>query len=580
MNEPGDLTISAVQDFRTARRKATFERILSRLQGRSPELLSYDEVREKLHAVETPRRELRDIPLESIVGSLGRYNDFTRSFLPISESSRERWARVKGVSESAIGFPPIDVYQIGEAYFVKDGNHRVSVARLSGADTIQAYVTRVQSDVELTPQDQPEDLILKAEYADFLEHTRLHELRPQAELTVTVPGEYARLEEHIGVHRYYMGLERRRPVSMADGAAHWYDRVYLPVVEVIRQRGVLRDFPQRTEADLYLWISEHRAALESEFGVAVETHEAARDLAQRFSPRAGRLASRLRQRLADLLTPDELTRGPEPGHWRLERVEARPADRLFPEILVALSGGETSWVALEQALIVAQREGSSVHGLRVQPRASDVQSEAARQLQERFRARLEQAGVPGELRITTGRIARRLCEYARWTDLLALKLDHPPAPGPLRRLGSGFRTLLRNCSRPALVVPRAPAAMEHGLLAFDGSEASTEALYVAAYLAERWGMQLEVVTVAGDGRLRPAELLDTAREYLGRYGVPAVTSVLSGPPARAILAHARQSGADLILLGGFGGSPMLEVVVGSTVEELLRMSSLPLLICR
>jgi hypothetical protein len=201
MNEPGDLTFSAVQDFRTARRRATFERILSRLSGRSPDLLSYEEVRRKLHAIETPRHELREIPLSSIVGSLGRYNDFTRSFLPISESSRDRWARVKGVSESASGFPPIEVYQIGEAYFVKDGNHRVSVARQADARTIQAYVTEVHSDVPLTPDIQPDDLILKAEYADFLDHTHLNDLRPDADLTVTVPGEYGRLEEHIRVHR-------------------------------------------------------------------------------------------------------------------------------------------------------------------------------------------------------------------------------------------------------------------------------------------------------------------------------------------------------------------------------------------
>lgn len=579
MNEPGDLTFSAVQDFRTARRRATFERILSRLSGRSPDLLSYEEVRRKLHAIETPRYELREIPLSSIVGSLGRYNDFTRSFLPISDSSRERWARVKGVSESATGFPPIDVYQIGEAYFVKDGNHRVSVARQAGAKTIQAYVTEVRSDVSLTPEIQPEDLILKAEYADFLDHTHLNELRPDADLAVTVPGEYARLEEHIRVHRYFMGLNQQREISMGEAVAHWYDHIYLPVVEVIRERGLLRDFPQRTETDLYLWISEHRAALESEFGPHVETHEAALDLAQRFSPRARRFVARLRERLADILTPDELSRGPGPGHWRLERVEERPIDRLFPEILVALSGSESSWQALNQALIVARHEGSAIHGLRVIPRGSKSKSERNRQLNERFQARLRAEGIPGELRLASGRIARRLCEYARWTDLVTLKLDHPPSPSPLRRLSSGFRTLLRNCSRPALVVPDQASPMQHGLLAFDGSDHALEALYVAAYLGEHWGMKLEVVTVAEEG-VNPEQTLDQAREYLGKHGVASVTYALRGPVERALLSHARESGADLILVGGFGSSPVLEAVVGSTVEGLLRQSKIPLLICR
>jgi nucleotide-binding universal stress UspA family protein len=579
MNEPGELTSSAVQDFRTARRKATFERIFSRLSGRSPDLLSYEQVRQQLHAVETPRQELREIPLDSIVGSLGRYNDFTRSFLPISESSRERWARVKGVSESATGFPPIEVYQIGEAYFVKDGNHRVSVARESGSHSIQAYVTRVQSDVPLTPDVQPDDLILKAEYADFLSQTHLNELRPGADLAVTVPGEYTRLEEHIRVHRYFMGLEQRREISMAEAVAHWYDRVYLPVVEVIRERGVLRDFSQRTETDLYLWISEHRAALESEFGLRVEMHEAARDLAQRFSPRAARFAVRLRERLADILTPDELTSGPDPGHWRLERVEPRPADKLFPEITVAMSGSESSWLALEQALIVARYEGSAVHGLRVISRAGEAQGERTRRLRQRFETRLQTEGVHGELRLSTGRISRRLCEYSRWTDLVTLKLDHPPAPGPLRRLSSGFRTLLRNCSRPALVVPDQPSPMRRGLLAFDGSERAWEALYIAAYLAGRWGMALEIVTVHEEG-VSPDEVLGLAGEYLAKHGLAVTTTELHGPVVRAILGYARESSADLILLGGFSSSPVLEVVVGSTVEGLLRESRIPLLICR
>ena len=579
MIEPGDLTSSAVQDFRTARRKATFERILSRLSGRSPDLLSYEQVRQQLHAVETPRQELREIPLTSIVGSLGRYNDFTRSFLPIYESSRERWARVKGVSESAVGFPPIEVYQIGEAYFVKDGNHRVSVARQADAETIQAYVTEVQSDVPLTADIQPEGLILKAEYADFLEHTHLNVLRPGADLTVTVAGEYNRLEEHIRVHRYFMGLDQKREIGKDEAVIHWYDHVYLPVVEIIRERGVLRDFPQRTETDLYLWVSEHRAALESEFGLQIDTHEAALDLVQRFSPRAGRFVSRLRERLADILTPDELTSGPEPGHWRLERVIPRPVDRLFPEILVAMSGSESSWRALDQALIVARHEGSSIHGLRVVPRAGGTQPERLRKLQDRFRSRLQAEGVPGELRLTSGRIARQLCEYARWTDLVTLKLDHPPAPGPLQRLGSGFRTILRNCSRPVLVVPDGPKLMQHGLLAFDGSDRAWEALYVAAYLTERWGMALEIATVAENG-MDPDAILDSAREYLGKHGAAVTTAPLHGPAVRTILDHARGIGADLILLGGFGGSPVLEAVIGSTVEGLLRESEIPLLICR
>lgn len=579
MNQPGEISASALADFNEARRKASFESILSRFSGRSPDLLSYDDVRRKLHAVESPHQVLREIPLESIIGSLGRYNDFTRSFLPKLESSGQRWALVKSVSDGQAGHQPIEVYQIGEAYFVKDGNHRVSVARQSGAETIQAYVTPVETDIPLSPDVQPDDLILKAEYADFLEQTHLLNRRPGADLTLTVPGEYARLEEHIRVHRYFMGLEQGRAIPYAEAVSHWFDQIYLPLVDVIRGRGVLRDFPARTEADLYLWVSEHRAALEDEFGPHIDTSEAAQDLAQRFSPRLQRLAERVREHVLDALTPDELARGPGPGRWRLERVEARPSDRLFPEILVAVSGSESNWLALEQALLVARHEGSAVHGLRVVARRGELESERTSRIEKRFRERLEAQGVRGEMRVTRGRISRRLCEYARWTDLVILKLDHPPGASLLPRLGSGFRTLLRNCSRPALVVPGHPSSMQHGLLAYDGSDRATEALYVAAYLAGCWGMSLDVVSVA-EGDLDRSAPLERALQYLRKQGLEASGTLLSGTAASAILNHAQACSADLILLGGYGSSPVVEAVVGSTVEGVLRSSTVPLLICR
>ena len=112
-----------------------------------------------------------------------------------------RWARVKTAIESPIGVPPIELYRIGNAYFVLDGNHRVSVLRRMGATQAQAYVTEVQTRVPLSPYDSPDDLILKAEYAEFLDRTKLDEQRPHADLRVTSPGRYAGIEEEIEAHR-------------------------------------------------------------------------------------------------------------------------------------------------------------------------------------------------------------------------------------------------------------------------------------------------------------------------------------------------------------------------------------------
>ncbi|NIP41417.1 MAG: universal stress protein, partial [Aliifodinibius sp.] len=125
--------IQAIQDFQRARRKADLQEIFSRITGKSTELLSYEEVRQKLHLRESGKKELKEIPLDKIVGSVGRYSDFSRNFLPLQDSAKSRWVSVMVETSSLKGLPPIDVYQIGDVYFVLDGNHRVSVARELGA---------------------------------------------------------------------------------------------------------------------------------------------------------------------------------------------------------------------------------------------------------------------------------------------------------------------------------------------------------------------------------------------------------------------------------------------------------------
>src|SRR5438045_9127127 len=85
------------------------------------------------------------------------------------------------------GFPPIDVYKVGDVYFVIDGNHRVSVARQLGAKTIEAYVTELPTSVPFEPDTQPDDLLIKEGYADFLRKTHLDQLRPGSQVLLTEP---------------------------------------------------------------------------------------------------------------------------------------------------------------------------------------------------------------------------------------------------------------------------------------------------------------------------------------------------------------------------------------------------------
>jgi nucleotide-binding universal stress UspA family protein len=570
---------AAVQDFRRARRKASLEQILARITGKTTDLLSYDDVREKLHATQGVTQELREIPLGEIVGSVGRYEDFTRSFLPRKDSDEGRWARVKVAVIDLSGLPPIEVYQVGQAYFVRDGNHRVSIARELGATHIQAYVTEVYSKVPLSPEDQPDDLILKAEYTDFLEHTELDTFRPDADLELTVPGKYPLLEEHIQVHQYFMGLEHKREIPYKEAVTHWYDEVYLPIVEAIRERGILRDFPGRTETDLYLWVSEHRAALERELGWYVKPEAAAEDLAERFSTSPGRVVSRLSERVLDAVIPDALEAGPRIGDWRERHLGAPRDGSMFADILVPLSGEEVGWSALEQAFEISRREGAQLHGLHVVASEDQLHSDDPQFVQTEFDRRCAAAAIPGIMNLEVGEVARTICDYSRFTDLVVVNLAYPPGPKPIAKLDSGFRKLIRRCARPVLAVPRKVSSLQSALLAYDGSPKAQEALFIAVYLAGSWEIPLVVVTVHEE-KISAEEILSEAQGYIEAHGVQATYVREERTTAEAVLHVAGKHESNLLLMGGYGATPVLEIVLGSAVDQVLRESNMPVLICR
>lgn len=248
-------------DFRQARLKAFLNRIAAFFSGRPLRLLSYEEVREKLHIGGPIYRGVQQVPLEKIVGSLNRYHQFDRAFLPLDDSSAERWQRVAHAFYREISLPPIVLYKVGEVYFVVDGHHRVSVARQQGLKTIEAEVRECQTRVNITPEITPEDLEIIHEKVHFLERTNLDRLRPEAKIKLTIPDGFSRMLEHIAVHRYFMGIDFQRPISEEEAVTHWYDTVYLPVVQIIRESGILEEFPNRTEGDLYLWVMDHQRYL-------------------------------------------------------------------------------------------------------------------------------------------------------------------------------------------------------------------------------------------------------------------------------------------------------------------------------
>ena len=568
---------SAREDFRQARQQAALQSIVARLRGQSVKLLAYDEVVKMLRPTGRSDRGPRDIPLDAIVGSVGRYTDFTRTFLPLKDSDEQRWAKVKvAVDEQDLdALPPIEVYQIGKAYFVKDGNHRVSIARQKGYAYIHALVTEVRTRVPLTPDIQPDDLIIKAEQAAFLDYTRLDEHRPGADLSVSMPGQYPKLEDHIEAHRYLQEIEQGRDLPFKDAVCTWYDDVYLPVVRAIREQGILRYFPERTEADLYLWLSDHRLALQREVGWRIEPEAAAEKLAAHIK----RLPERAARDVLDAGQIDVKRSRHTTGQWRREKIVDRYSDRLFADILVPLTGKPGGWHALDQALQVARREEAHVYGLHIVASESDTRNPEAQTIRGEFQRCCKTMGVAGQIGIEIGDVAHQICARAIMADLVILDLDHPPASHPVARLGSRFMTIMRQAARPVLAVPRSASPLTRALLAYDGSDKAREALFVAAYLAERLKIPLVVLSVMAVGRI-PQAALDYAHRYLEMHEAEATFVRSEGSVAEAILKTAREHAADLLIMGGYGARPIRQVVLGGSVERVLRESEWPVMICR
>ncbi len=269
--------LEGVSAFQSARLRAFFDETLSLVRGKPAELLSFEDVRARLRLREENYRGLQEVPLNQIGGSVGRYREFTSRFLPKTNKMQERWSRVYAQASGMMGLPPIELYKVGDVYFVRDGNHRVSVARQLGSRTIQAHVTELPTSITVRPGMTYDDLAALTAYAEFLDAVRLEFTRPHHQsMQLSEPSRYGDLLGHINLHGAVMESTAGHPVTLEEAAADWYDRVYRPAVTLIRKYDVLRLMPGRTEGDLYLWMIDHLREVKEALGDQPES-------ARRFS---------------------------------------------------------------------------------------------------------------------------------------------------------------------------------------------------------------------------------------------------------------------------------------------------------
>ncbi|MFO7680548.1 MAG: hypothetical protein R6X34_10900 [Chloroflexota bacterium] len=544
----------AIEDFKKARQQAALEVVFGRLRGQSTGLLSYEEVARKLRVTGRSNVGTTTIPVEAIVGSVGRYSDFTRTFMPRIANDEQRWAKVKAAAWSVSDLPPIEVYQIDSAYFVLDGNHRVSIARQQGISHLDAVVTKVKTRVPFSANDDPEALILKEEYAAFLDYMHLDQLRPEAHLRVSAAGQYAHLENHIEVHRFFLEMAEERELELEEAVTRWYDEAYVPVVTAIREQDILRHFPGRTETDFYLWVAAHQASLQHELGWPIRPETAVTKLADDLAAKSSSTFTRLLRSVFRLEQNQ--------AAWWENKLVDRYSQSLFGAVLVFISGEADCATALPTALTIARCDNAILYGLHIS------NSKDTDDLQTLFTAQCQAAAIRGRLALQTGNVTERMLTQSLLADLIVIAISPSLSQTPVE-----LWPLLDTAPRPILLTS-VPVTSPFKRIFLDATNvaARSNTLFTAAYFAENWQSGLTVGLVEGDDAGRRE--LDL---YLGFHDVKDAAFVTGSGNLMQTRETAVLHQSDLVILS----RPARQRERDSSWQQLPSFlnSGIPLLIC-
>jgi len=271
----------ARQEWSQVRRKALWVKLEASLGHKKINLINFTELSQRFNLGSSFYRGVQDIPLAKIVGSVGRYQDFVQAFLPTNESMSDRWQSVAAayLNPTSRGLPPIEVCQVGDCYFVRDGNHRVSVARHLKLPIIEAHVWEYLRPVAgLAPGVDIDTLLLEAERSDFLEKTCLDKLRADHTIRFTAPGGYTDILGQIAHYQQILTMVDGIEMPYHEAMTAWYDMIYETTVQSIEQAGVLNSFPNRTAADFFIWVIRHHQELEKHYSQPVMIEEAVSDI--------------------------------------------------------------------------------------------------------------------------------------------------------------------------------------------------------------------------------------------------------------------------------------------------------------
>lgn len=560
----------ALEDFKRARGKAAMQRFWAGVKGESLDLLQFDEISAKLHAVNKSGKVLESVPLSKIIGSVGRTSDFDRNFLPLSDADEQRWANVKThmISPMSHGLPPVDLYKIGKAYFVLDGNHRVSVAKQAGFEEIEAYVTEIRTKVAIDSNLSAEELIRKAAYADFLEATRLDEYIPGVDFTLNKIGNYELLKEHIAVHRYYMGLGVGNPINEKEAALHWYDHVYLPVVAVIGDSGLQWMMKDLTLTDLYLWVLDQQTHLQESMEMPIST-ENALEYSVSLEGKTLRPTTAKKGQVVDETLQDSESDN-----------QFKPLQEcMFRDILVGLSEADENLDAVWQAVFVNRCQDGNIRGLHVLQGTENLEL-IQKALESRFYTILDEAGMRGKFLTVEGNISKTVAFQSLLSDLLVLKLNFPMTGSWMNRLSHGIPAILRLGKRPIMIVKGPARPLNDLLLLYDGSLKSKEGLFISAYFAAAFGSRLSILSMDTPG-IKLNKQVNEVKRYLDKHNIAHRYFAEEGKNlAERVNTLVSELNISTVICGGYNGTGLLDRIIGTDVDEILNKVNVPVLICQ
>ena len=272
-------------DFARARNKALFNEIQHFLKPEEAAMISFRDIKELLKPQNETYLGMKVIPIEKIVGSEGRYKDFDNQFFPKNTFIKERWEHVDEAVIKDIILPPIKVYELGGLYFVRDGNHRVSVAKSKGVEFIDAEIVSLQSEIKLHPVRSLTGMIkeiINYEKRNFYFETNFGDITDYWCLDFSSTGQYDVIYNHILTHKYFINQNQTQEISIEEAINSWFNSVYLPVIHTIDKYKIMKYFKHRTKSDLYVWIIKYFDELKKKFRENCSLEDAVFDIKNEY----------------------------------------------------------------------------------------------------------------------------------------------------------------------------------------------------------------------------------------------------------------------------------------------------------